>query len=132
MSGLIHFRSNPVVFCLLALLFSFASLVPGGPIENRDFSHLSGPVFWGFNVFLVTLGLVGFLAVYWAWKGNRRAYWLAIIVGWLYVVVIASDLGRVFPVSPDPTSFVLGIIMICDAILALYVVIFSHKVLGHL
>ncbi len=28
--------------CLLALLMSFASLVLGGPIENRDFSHMTG------------------------------------------------------------------------------------------
>lgn len=34
-----------VGFCFLALLLSFASLVPGGPVENRDFSHLSDSVF---------------------------------------------------------------------------------------
>jgi hypothetical protein len=28
-----------VAFCFLALLLSFASLAPGGPVENRDFSH---------------------------------------------------------------------------------------------
>ncbi len=56
----------------------------------------------------------------------------AIIIGWLYVAVVASDLGRIFPLSPDPTGIPLGLVMILDAILALNVVLFSHKALGHL
>jgi len=97
-------------------VLSFACLAPGGPIENRDFSHLSDSVFWGFNVFLIALWLAGSAAVYFIWKGRRGAYRAAIIIGWLYVAVVASDLGRVFPVSPDPTGFALGVIMIADAI----------------
>jgi len=121
-----------IVFILLALLLSFSSLAPGGPIENRDFSHLPRAVFNGFNAFLITLGLVGFLVAFFVWKGKRWAYWDAILVGWLFVIVVASDLGKVFPVSPDPTGFALGMIMIVDAILACYVVLFSHKALGHI
>lgn len=126
-----------VMTCLLFLLISFATLVPGGPIENRDFSHLSGFLFWGFNAFLITLSLSGFATVFRLWRGKesgaaRSTYWAAIIVSWLYVVVVASDLGQVFPTSPDATGFALGMIMIVDAILAVNVVIFSHKALGHL
>jgi hypothetical protein len=121
-----------IVFLLLALLLSFSSLAPGGPVENRDFSHLPRPVFNGFNAFLITLGLVGFLVAFFVWRGKRWAYWDAILVGWLFVIVVASDLGKVFPVSPDPTGFALGMIMIVDAILAIYVVLFSHKALGHI
>lgn len=123
---------NAVITLMLVLLLSFASLVPGGPIENRDFSHLSGWVFWGFNAFLITLSVTGFATVFRLWRGSRSAYWAAILVSWLYIVVVASDLGRVFPVSPDPTGFALGMIMIVDGILALNVVLFSHKALGHL
>lgn len=118
--------------CLLALLLSFASLVPGGPIENRDFSHLSAPVYWGFNAFLTILALAGFTTIYSIWKGKRRGFWAALIIAWLYVVVVASDLGRVFPVSPDPTGLALGLVMIIDAILALNVILFSHKALRHI
>jgi uncharacterized membrane protein (DUF2068 family) len=117
---------------LLALLLSFASLVPGGPVENRDFSHLSRLTFNGFNAFLIALGLIGFLTVYGLWRGHRRAYWLAILVGWTYVAVVVLDLGKVFPVSPDPTGFSLGMIMILDSILGLNVVLFSYKALGHI
>jgi hypothetical protein len=116
----------------LVLLLSFAALAPGGPIENRDFSHMGPAVFWGFNAFLITLWLAGLVSVYFIWKGKRGAYWAAIIIGWLYVTVVASDLGGIFPVSPDPTGFVLGFVMIADAILALSVVFFSHKALGHI
>ncbi len=130
-NNLIAYR-KVVTFCFLALLLSFASLAPGGPIENRDFSHLNPSVYWGFNTFLITLGLAGFASVYFIWRGKRGGYWTAIIIGWLYVAVVASDLGRVFPKSPDPTGFVLGMVMIADAILALNVVLFSHKALGHI
>lgn len=114
---------------LLSLLLSFATLVPGGPVENRDFSHLSPATFNGFNTLLIALGLIGFITVYWLWRGHRQAFSLAILVGWAYVIVIALDLGKVFPVSTDPTGFTLGLIMIVDAILALNVVLFSYKAL---
>lgn len=124
--------SRVVAFCFLALLISFASLVPGGPIENRDFSHLNPAAYWGFNAFLIILGLAGIVSVYFIWRGRREAYWAAIVIGWLYIAVIAADLGKVFPVSPDPTGLSLGLVMILDAILAFNVVLFSHKALGHI
>lgn len=121
-----------VAFCFLALLLSFASLAPGGPIENRDFSHLTPTAYWGFNAFLIILGLTGFIFVYFIWRGRRGGYRAAIVIGWLYIAVVALDLGKVFPVSPDPTGFGLGTVMILDAILAFNVVLFSHKALGHI
>ena len=36
------------------------------------------------------------------------------------------------PVSPDPTGFALGTIMIVNAILALNVLLFSREALGHI
>jgi len=119
-------QRKEVLFCLLALLLSFASLVPGGPVETRDFSQMDARAYWAFNAFLTILGLAGFVVAYFVWRDEARGYRAAIVIGWLYV---AADLGRVFPVSPDPTGFVLGIIMIADAILALNVVLFSYKAL---
>ena len=54
--------SKAAGWLLLLLVASFVTLVPGGPIETRDFSALGGAVFWGFNVFLVTLGLAAVLS----------------------------------------------------------------------
>ena len=125
-------QRKEVLFCLLALLLSFASLVPGGPIETRDFSHMDARAYWAFNAFLISLGLAGFVAAYFVWRDEPGGYRAAIVIGWLYVAVVALDLGRVFPVSPDSTGFILGIIMIADAILALNVVLFSYKALGRI
>jgi hypothetical protein len=117
-------------FLLAALLISFAALVPGGPVENRDFSHLSPATFNGFNAFLITLGLVGIVTVFGLWRSRRWALWLAVMVGWTYVMVVALDLGKVFPVSPDPTGFALGLIMIVDGILGANAALFAYKGLG--
>ena len=117
---------------LLVLLLSFAALAPGGPVENRDFSQLSAATFNGFNAFLISLGLVGFVVVYFLWNGRAWASWISILIGWAYVIVVTLDLGKVFPRSPDPTGLPLGLIMIADAILALYVITCAHKALGHL
>ena len=125
-------QRKEVLFCLLALLLSFASLVPGGPVETRDFSHMDARAYWAFNAFLATLGLAGFVAAYLVWRDETRGYRAAVVIGWLYVAVVALDLGHVFPVSPDPTSLIFGIIMIADAILALNVVLFSYKALGRI
>lgn len=121
---------RPVLIPLLALLVSFASLVPGGPIETRDFSGLEPAVYRGFNAFLTSLVLAGALAAWLVWKDRRAGYRLAIPVAWLFVAVVAMDLGRVFPVSPDPTGFVLGLILVVDGILAAYVAAFAHRALG--
>jgi hypothetical protein len=121
-----------VAFCLLALLLRFGSLVSGGLIENHAFSQLDRATFNGFNASLIILGLIGFLTVYRLWRGHRSACWLAILVGWACMIVVALDPGKVFPVSPDPTGFTLGLIMIFDAVLGLNVVLFSYKALGHI
>jgi hypothetical protein len=93
---------------------------------------MSDLAYWGFNAFLIVLAVAGFVSVYFVWKGRRAAYWTAVVTGWLYVAVVASDLGGIFPVSPDPAGFALGTVMIADAILALNVVLFSYKALGRI
>ncbi|WP_322987815.1 hypothetical protein [Hoeflea sp.] len=117
---------------LLLLVASFITLVPGGPVESRDFSALGGPVFWGFNVFLVLLGLIAIGAAIGLLGGRPNAAWAAIAACWGYVFVVLLDLGGVFPRSPDPIPLMLGLIEIFDLILAFYVGLLSHKALGHL
>ncbi len=52
------------VFSLLLLsAIMLTSLVPGGPIETRDFSHISPLVLGSFNVFLTTLSITSFLGI---------------------------------------------------------------------
>ncbi|MEQ9694226.1 hypothetical protein [Shimia sp. SDUM112013] len=116
---------------LFVLVVSFATLVPGGPIETRDFSGLGGAVFWGFNAFLIGLALVAILAAIGLRRHRKPAAWAAITVGWGYIFVIFLDLGHVFPVSPDPIPLTLGLIEILVAMLAAYVIHLSHAALGH-
>lgn len=117
---------------LLLLVVTFITLVPGGPVETRDFSGLGGAVFWGFNVFLVSLGGIALWSVWAMFRGRRAGAWAAIVAGWGYIFVVLLDLGKVFPTSPDPMPLLLGLIEILDAILAGYVLVLAHRGLGQI
>ncbi len=121
-----------VSLCLLALVATFASLAPGGPLENRDFSHLTPQVFWGFNAFLLSLAAVAIGMIFLTWKAKRFAYWAAIFIAWLYMFVFILDWSGVFPTSPDAMGLGLCLVEIIDSILCFYVVLISHKALGHI
>lgn len=117
---------------LVLLVASFVTLVPGGPVETRDFSGLGGPVFWGFNVFLVSLAVLALVSAAAMLQGRRRGAYGAIAAGWGYVFVVLLDLGHVFPTSPDPIPLLLGLIEILDLVLALYVMALAHRGLDHI
>jgi len=117
---------------LLVLVASFVTLVPGGPIETRDFSGLGGGVFWGFNAFLIALALLAVGSAVAMLRGSVAAGWGAIVAAWGYVFVVLLDLGHVFPTSPDPIPLMLGVVEILDFVLALYVLALVHRSLGHI
>ncbi|UUV06336.1 MULTISPECIES: hypothetical protein [Ruegeria] len=117
---------------LLVLVASFVTLVPGGPIETRDFSGLGGGVFWGFNAFLIALALLAVGSAVAMLRGSVAAGWGAIVAAWGYVFVVLLDLGHVFPTSPDPIPLMLGLVEILDFVLALYVLALVHRSLGHI
>jgi len=70
-------------------------------------------------------------ASYFAWRENPAAFWVSIVVAWLYIVVFLLDWAHVFPTSPDSLGFFLCIIEILDAALCFYILVFSHKALKH-
>ncbi|WP_428545366.1 hypothetical protein [Profundibacter sp.] len=125
-----YFR--PAGKLLLALVLTFITLVPGGPVETRDFSGLGGPVFWGFNVFLVLLGIGAVASAIGLLRDSKTAAIGGIIAGWGYTFVVLLDLGHVFPATPDPIPLLLGLIEILDAILAAYVIMLCHRGLGQI
>jgi len=127
----INSPSRLVAGFLGALIVSFATLVPGGLIETRDFSHLDPIVFWGFNAFLIGLAIGGLGTLYFLWKNHHQAYKFAIAIAWLYIVVFILDWAQVFPVSSDSMSVALCGIEIFGAVCCAYVIAFSHKALGH-
>lgn len=127
----IAYYGKIVSACLILLVLTFASLVPGGPIENRNFSALSPLVFWGFNVFLVSLGLTAVAMAILLRKNKSGAFWPAIVIAWLYMFVFILDWTGVFPKSPDPMGFWLAMVEIVDSIFCFSIVLFSHKALNH-
>jgi hypothetical protein len=94
-------RLRQIAAALLALsAFNLCLMIPGGPIEARDFSAYPAIVLAGFNIFLTVLGLGSFIL---AWFMGFRTYskgLLAGLAGLGYFVVYAIDLGGLFPVSP--------------------------------
>lgn len=124
-----YFR--PAGMLLLLLVLSFISLVPGGPVETRSFTDLGGTVFWGFNAFLILLGICAITSAIGLLRDSKRAAIGAIIAGWGYIFVVLLDLGHVFPATPDPIPMLLGLIEILDAILAAYVIALCHRGLGN-
>lgn len=63
-----------------------------------------------------------------AWLSKKDALWLAISVGWIYIILFGIDLAHVFPPNPE-MPVPLGIIEVIVIILAAYVIVCSHKAL---
>lgn len=113
--------ASVIVFLNVTLL---AILVPGGPIENRDFSKLKGIVFWGFNVFLVLLGVGSYITSYLLLISSSHAILVAQVIAVLYFIVYAIDLAGIFPKSPTKMGKPLLLLEIVNISMAIYLFIF--------
>ncbi|MCR9185416.1 MAG: hypothetical protein NXH81_08475 [Halieaceae bacterium] len=89
---------------LLVSAIALSSLVPGGPIENRDFSHMAPATLLLFNIFLTALGLGSFLVVVGLLRGMSRAWPLSFWAAASYLTIYIADLMGWFPQSPTPMS----------------------------
>ena len=106
------------------------SLVPGGSIETRDFSHIEPIILGTFNTFLTVLAIGSLLLVYFIFREAKWAYMVAAICGVSYFLVYVLDLGAIFPVSSDPMPLTLFIIEIIGTIVSLPLMFLSvNKVL---
>jgi hypothetical protein len=99
-----HYMIYSVPALLLMSTVLFWTLVPGGPVETRRFSHYSPFVLCSFNMILTILGLGSLVVVYFCFSGDKWAFYAAGICGISYLSVYALDLGKIFPVSPDKMS----------------------------
>lgn len=86
---------------LLASALNLALMIPGGPVETRDFSAYPLGALAAFNLFLTLLGL-GSLALAWAVARHNVGFTLAMLAGLAYALVYIADIGRIFPVAPTP------------------------------
>ena len=112
---------------MLLSAVSLTSLVPGGPIETRDFSHISPLVLGSFNIFLTTLSLTSFLLLYFVWQRQRWAFVASGIWGIGYFLVYVLDLARWFPVSPDAMPPALFAIEVFGTILSIPLAVLSFS-----
>ncbi len=113
--------------CLLFVNMTLLTiLVPGGPVENRDFSNMPKKAFVGFNVFLVGLGVVSILGAFWLMTSTSTyAVVVALLLGVLYAIVYFIDLAGVFPKSGTPMSPALMGFEIVNANAAVFLILFS-------
>lgn len=100
-------------------------LVPGGPVETRNFSHISPLILGAFNVFLTSLGMGSIALSYFVLKNRRFALWASACCGISYLVVYLLDLGHIFPVSPDAMPRALLLIEVLGSVVSVPLVILS-------
>lgn len=118
---------NSMIFASVLMFINvtlLVVLVPGGAIENRDLHGLKGVVFWGFNVFLITLGITSYVTSYLLLISNSYALPMAQIIAVLYFIVYIVDLAGIFPKSPTKMSKILMLIEEINASLAIFLFIF--------
>lgn len=102
-------------------------LIPGGPIETRDFSHINPFILGAFNTFLTSLGIGSLLIIYFLFKNMNWAFITSAICGISYFLVYVLDLGKIFPVSPDAMPEVLFIIEVLGTIVSLPLIFISVR-----
>lgn len=113
--------SLAILLAVSALLL--ATLIPGGPIENRDFSHINVSILGGFNLFLTVLNLGTVALVFGVFRNRPWAVSTTWFAGLAYFVVYAIDLAQLFPRSPTPMSQALSLIEVlglCAAVPTMY------------
>lgn len=96
-------RLHHIAAALLALsAFNLSLMIPGGPVEARDFSSYPALVLAGFNIFLTVLGLGSFILAWFMGFRRHQVGLLAGLAGLSYFAVYAIDLAGIFPTSPTP------------------------------
>jgi hypothetical protein len=117
MDALVTRRTIAGLLLLSGLLL--CSLVPGGPVENRDFSALSPALLLAFNVALTALGLGSFLLVAGVLRGQSGALRLSFWAGAAYVVIYGIDLLGWFPPTPSAMSEALVAVELAGLLVAM-------------
>lgn len=106
-----------------------AALIPGGPIENRDFSHIHPAILGGFNIFLTALDFGSLVLVYFVIRRRAWAFSAAFVAAISYFAVYAIDLAQLFPRSPTPMSFALSSIEVLGMTVAVPLMFATRRAL---
>ncbi len=118
------------IFTLIASVVFLALMVPGGPVETRSFANVNSIIVMGFNIFLTLLSIVSIVAIYFMFKRQKWAYQLTGVLGFAYMLVFVLDLGKIFPVSPNPMNMTLLVLEWISLILGGMLILFSYKTIS--
>lgn len=113
-------RAIAVMLFLSGALLS--SLVPGGPVETRDFSHIHAGILLGFNIYLTILGLGSFIWMVYVYRGVKYSGEISLIISASYLLVYGIDLLGIFPKSPSEMSKVLLGVEVTGMLIALLMI----------
>lgn len=121
---IINLTTSLILFLNVTLL---SILIPGGPIENRNFDYLkdSPLIYYGFSILLLALIFISLIMCYFLLLGDIWSFKVSVVLGILYFLVYIFDLMKIFPKSPTPMSKTLMLIEIINMMLALLLIIFS-------
>ncbi|WP_321315297.1 hypothetical protein [Halarcobacter sp.] len=111
-----------IAFLLVSLSILLTILVPGGPIETRDFSHYSETTLTLFNIFLTALGLLSFVVAFLIIKKKRYSVVMSTLFALLYIFVYILDLFKIFPTSPIAMSTTLFSIEFISTLIGLILI----------
>ena len=103
------------------------TLIPGGPIETRNFSHIEPLILGTFNTFLTSLAIGSLLILYFVFKDMKWGFVASAICGASYFLIYVLDLGKIFPVSPDAMPQMLFTIEILGTIISLPLTFFGIR-----
>lgn len=121
-------KNNYIISILLITLSILLTiLVPGGPVETRDFSHYSVEILSLFNIFLTSLGIVSFVVAFLVIKKKSYSLLMSKIIALLYILVYFLDLFKIFPTSKTDMPIALFIIEIVSILLATVLFYFCSK-----
>lgn len=116
-------RISALLLFISALLLS--SMIPGGPVESRDFSHYSPLILAAFNTFLTLLGLASFIIPLLLLRQWRHSGLAAILCAASYFLVYALDLLQIFPLSATPMPDLLRWLETLGLILSVPLTVFA-------
>ncbi len=121
------YQTTIIVILVLSMIL-LSILIPGGPIETRDFSHISPFILGLFNTFLTLLGMISLPVAYFVYHSKKWAYYGTIIIGVAYFLVYVLDLAHIFPRSPSPMPTLLMAIEIAGTLLALPLIFLPKRI----
>jgi len=119
---------NKTLACYLLInALLLISLIPGGGIETRDFSHISTLYLTAFNALLTALGMCSLLFIPLAIKNYRAVADVSKILAIAYCAVYLLDLMAIFPQTPSRMPTLLLVIEVVGTFSACLLFFEGHK-----